>query len=72
MVLGMNVTTKTGTILSICLVSSTWVTGDSVHGELVESVLTAALSRNLKSMCKALTLKQVSFCFYNALTYLEQ
>lgn len=46
--LGKNVATKTGTIFSICLVSSTWVTGHNIHGEL-ESVFTAALLRSLQA-----------------------
>ena len=49
MVVGINVETKIGSILIICFVSSTWVTGDSIHGE-VDSVLIAALSRNLQAM----------------------
>ena len=45
-VLGMNVAIRMGIIRSICLVSSTWVTGQSIHG-LVEVVFTQALFRNL-------------------------
>lgn len=45
--LGTKVETKIGNILTICLVSSTWVTEQSSHG-LVEPVFTAALLRNLQ------------------------
>jgi hypothetical protein len=48
MVLGMKVAAQTGSILIICLVSSTWVTGHSIHGDL-EPLSTAALSRNLQA-----------------------
>lgn len=49
MVLGINDATRIGTILTICLVCSTWVTGHSIHGE-VGPLFTAALSRNLQAM----------------------
>ena len=42
-----NVATRIGTNLIICLVSSTCVTGHSIHGE-VGPLFTAALSRNLQ------------------------
>lgn len=48
-VLGMIVEIKIGIILSICLVSSTCVTGDSIQ-EVVELVLTQALLRNLHEL----------------------
>ena len=45
--LGTNVATRIGIILSICLVSSTWVTGHSFHELLLGPVFTQALFRNL-------------------------
>lgn len=46
-VLGMKVASKIGTIFTICLVCSTWVTRQTFHSEIGSSVLTAARSRNL-------------------------
>ena len=44
--LGMKVASKIGSIRSICLVSSTWVTEHIIQG-VFEPVLKAALLRNL-------------------------
>ena len=49
-VLGMNVHIKTGIILSICFVSSTWVTVHSFH-ESLDPLLIAALFKNLLIIC---------------------
>lgn len=49
-VLGMNIAIKIGTIFIICLVCSTWVTGQNLHSENGSSVLMAALSRNLQKI----------------------
>lgn len=45
-VLGIKVTISIGSIFIICLASSTWVIGQSIHGEL-GPVFTDALSRSL-------------------------
>lgn len=50
-VLGMNVAVRIGSIFIICLVCSTWVTGQSRHGES-GPVFTAALSRKLQEIDK--------------------
>lgn len=46
-VLGRIVVIKIGSIFVICLVSSTWVTGQSIHGDVLP-VFIAALSRKLQ------------------------
>ena len=73
MMLGMNVTSKRGSILTSCLVCSTCVTGHKVHGVFVPIPFTAALSRNLKlqmpktSEIDLFQQPSIFFCFHQQL-----